>query len=73
RLLGAVRLLDMLLSDDGQIGWYVDEFFKGNYTFERGAGEGPAPEGGQKADKTEADKTEADKTEADKMKGAGLP
>ena len=68
RLLGAVRLLDMLLSDDGQIGWYVDEFFKGNYTFERGAGEGPAPEGGQKADKTEADKTEADK-----MKGAGLP
>ncbi|MBI5518590.1 MAG: pyruvate, phosphate dikinase [Desulfovibrio sp.] len=35
RLLGAVRLLDMLLSDDGQIGWYVDEFFKGNYTFER--------------------------------------
>jgi len=34
RLLGAVRLLDMLLSDDGQIGWYVDEFFKGNYTFE---------------------------------------
>ena len=35
RLLGAVRLLDMLLADDGQIGWYVDEFFKGNYTFER--------------------------------------
>jgi len=36
RLLGAVRLLDMVLSDDGQIGWYVEEFFKGNYTFERG-------------------------------------
>lgn len=35
RLLGAMRLLDMLLSDDGQIGWYVDEFFKGNYTFAR--------------------------------------
>lgn len=35
RLLGAVRLLDMLLSDDGQIGWYVDEFFKGNYAFDR--------------------------------------
>ena len=35
RLLGAVRLLDMMLSDDGQIGWYVDEFFKGNYTFAR--------------------------------------
>ena len=48
RLLGAVRLLDMLLSDDGQIGWYVEEFFKGNYTFERREGEGPAPEGGQK-------------------------
>jgi pyruvate,water dikinase len=33
RLLGAVRLLDMVLSDDGQIDWYVEEFFKGNYTF----------------------------------------
>ncbi len=43
RLLGAVRLLDMLLSDDGQIGWYVDEFFKGNYTFER-PGEAPGQE-----------------------------
>lgn len=49
RLLGAVRLLDMLLSDDGQIGWYVDEFFKGNYAFERREGDdGPAtpPAGG---------------------------
>ncbi|MDP3425967.1 MAG: pyruvate, phosphate dikinase, partial [Humidesulfovibrio sp.] len=44
RLLGAVRLLDMLLSDDGQIGWYVDEFFKGNYTFERGGDAKPEPE-----------------------------
>ncbi|MBU1039593.1 MAG: pyruvate, phosphate dikinase [Proteobacteria bacterium] len=44
RLLGAVRLLDMVLSDDGQIGWYVDEFFKGNYTFERGGGARPEPE-----------------------------
>lgn len=35
RLLGAVRLLDMVLSDDGRIDWYVDEFFKGNYTFQR--------------------------------------
>jgi pyruvate,water dikinase len=35
RLLGAVRLLDMVLSDAGQIDWYVDEFFKGNYTFQR--------------------------------------
>jgi len=35
RLLGAVRLLDMVLSDDGHIDWYVEEFFKGNYTFQR--------------------------------------
>lgn len=48
RLLGAVRLLDMLLSDDGQIGWYVDEFFNGNYTFER-HGEGPQQEGSDEA------------------------
>lgn len=34
RLLGAIRLLDMVLSDDGQIDWYVNEFFKGNYTFQ---------------------------------------
>ena len=33
RLLGSVRLLDMVLSDDGQIDWYVEQFFKGNYTF----------------------------------------
>ena len=33
RLLGSVRLLDMVLSDDGQLEWYVEEFFKGNYTF----------------------------------------
>ncbi|SNS21701.1 pyruvate, water dikinase [Humidesulfovibrio mexicanus] len=43
RLLGAVRLLDMLLSDDGQIDWYVEEFFKGNYAFERGADDGGQP------------------------------
>ncbi len=35
RLMGAVRLLDMMLADDGQIGWYVDEFLKGNYSFAR--------------------------------------
>ncbi len=35
RLLGAVRLLDMMLSDDGQVNWYVEEFFKGNYSFSR--------------------------------------
>jgi pyruvate, water dikinase len=35
RLLGSVRLLDMVLSDDGRIDWYVDEFFRGNYTFQR--------------------------------------
>lgn len=43
KLLGAVRLLDMLLSDDGQIGWYVDQFFLGNYAFERKNEEGGAP------------------------------
>ncbi|MEN6438857.1 MAG: PEP/pyruvate-binding domain-containing protein [Syntrophobacter sp.] len=36
RLLGSVRLLDMVLSDDGRVDWYVDEFMKGNYTFTRG-------------------------------------
>ncbi|MHC1725830.1 MAG: PEP/pyruvate-binding domain-containing protein [Syntrophobacteraceae bacterium] len=35
RLMGAVRLLDMVLSDDGRIDWYVDEFMNGNYTFEQ--------------------------------------
>lgn len=35
RLLGSVRLLDMVLADDAQIEWYADEFFKGNYAFER--------------------------------------
>jgi pyruvate, water dikinase len=35
RMLGAVRLLDMVLSDDGQLEWYVEEFFRGNYTFRR--------------------------------------
>jgi pyruvate, water dikinase len=34
RLLGAVRLLDMVLADDQQVQWYVEEFFKGNYTFQ---------------------------------------
>jgi pyruvate,water dikinase len=33
RLLGAVRLLDMVLADDQQVQWYVEEFFKGNYSF----------------------------------------
>lgn len=37
RLLGAMRLLDMVLADHGQIDWYVDEFFKGNYTFTNNA------------------------------------
>jgi pyruvate,water dikinase len=35
RLLGAMRHLDMSLSDDAQIDWYVAEFLKGNYTFDR--------------------------------------
>ncbi len=35
RLLGSVRLLDMVLSDEEQIPWYVEEFFRGNYSFQR--------------------------------------
>jgi pyruvate, water dikinase len=35
RLMGAVRLLDMVLSDEGQVQWYVEEFFKGNYSFRK--------------------------------------
>jgi pyruvate,water dikinase len=34
RLMGSVRLLDMVLSDDRKIEWFVEEFFKGNYTFQ---------------------------------------
>jgi pyruvate,water dikinase len=34
RLLGSVRLLDMVLSDDRQIEWYVEAFLKGNYAFD---------------------------------------
>ncbi|GAB6056922.1 PEP/pyruvate-binding domain-containing protein [Desulfonatronum parangueonense] len=30
RLLGSVRLLKMVLTDDGELQWYVNEFFKGN-------------------------------------------
>ncbi len=33
RLLGSIRLLDMVLTDDGELPWYVDEFLRGNYTF----------------------------------------
>ncbi len=39
RLLGSVRLLDMVLTDDRQVQWYTEQFFKGNYTF-RIQGEG---------------------------------
>ncbi len=35
RLLGSVRLLDMALSDNRQIGWYIEAFMEGNYGFER--------------------------------------
>lgn len=34
RLLGAVRLLDMHLSDDRLVDWYVEQFMQGNYRFE---------------------------------------
>jgi pyruvate,water dikinase len=27
-------LLDMVLSDDRRIDWFVEEFFRGNYTFQ---------------------------------------
>jgi pyruvate, water dikinase len=37
RLMGAVRLLDMVLDDDRKVDWCRDQFFKGNYTFERNA------------------------------------
>jgi pyruvate,water dikinase len=33
RLMGSVRLLDMVLSDDRQLDWYVDAFMKENYSF----------------------------------------
>lgn len=33
RLMGSVRLLDMVLSDDRQIEWYVEAFMAGNYAF----------------------------------------
>jgi hypothetical protein len=32
-----VRLLDMHLSEDHQIDWYVEQFLRGNYRFEVGA------------------------------------
>ena len=39
RLMGAMRLQDMAISDDSRIAWYADEFFKGNYSFQQGKGE----------------------------------
>jgi len=33
RMLAAVRYLDVVLADDGQLSWYVDEFLRGNYIF----------------------------------------
>ncbi len=33
RLLGCVRLLDMVLSEDHQVQWYVNQFMAGNYAF----------------------------------------
>ena len=33
RLLGSVRLLDMVLSEDRQVEWYAKQFIKGNYQF----------------------------------------
>jgi len=33
RMLAAVRYLDVVLTDDGHLSWYVDEFLRGNYIF----------------------------------------
>jgi pyruvate,water dikinase len=33
RLLGATKLMDMVLKDGGDVTYYVDEFFAGNYNF----------------------------------------
>ncbi|MDA8138939.1 MAG: PEP-utilizing enzyme [Desulfobacteraceae bacterium] len=35
RLLGSIRLLDMVLADDHQVQWYSEQFFKGNYSFQQ--------------------------------------
>jgi pyruvate,water dikinase len=43
RLMGAVRLMDMVMDQDNRIEWYRNEFFKGNYTFERNRGHEPQP------------------------------
>ncbi|MGC1401420.1 MAG: PEP/pyruvate-binding domain-containing protein [Thermodesulfobacteriota bacterium] len=43
RLMGAVRLMDMVMDQDNRIEWYRNEFFKGNYTFERHRGNEPNP------------------------------
>jgi pyruvate,water dikinase len=42
RLLGAVRLLDMVLSNDRQVQWYVEQFMAGNYTFTPPTSAGPS-------------------------------
>jgi pyruvate,water dikinase len=34
RLLGSVRLLDMVLAEDRQVEWYTEQFIRGNYRFE---------------------------------------
>lgn len=34
RLLGSVNLLDMTLHDDSQVEWFVDQFLRGNYSFQ---------------------------------------
>jgi pyruvate,water dikinase len=34
RMMGSVRLLDMIMSAEQRLDWFVEEFFKGNYTFQ---------------------------------------
>ncbi|HMK64901.1 MAG TPA: PEP/pyruvate-binding domain-containing protein [Thermodesulfobacteriota bacterium] len=50
RLMGAMRTLDMHMNHDQHIEWYRNEFFKGNYTFERN----PQPANEQKEDSSKA-------------------
>jgi pyruvate,water dikinase len=47
RLMGAIRLLDMVLDDDRKIDWYKEQFFKGNYTFKWESANTPQVEKGE--------------------------
>ncbi len=51
RLMGAVRLLDMVPDDDRKIDWYREQFFKENYAFERKPGNGALSSGRDPSEK----------------------